>query len=279
MDKRHSLAVAASAVLVLGFVVIAEDRGFLGHSSYTVEDFSSSYRVVNSTGYTVYIEENLSTVKPGSKVLEVNLKDEQRYSELSGIMFQFGNPDLDGGPDQDWNPSLNPRTRNAIEGHDYIRYRSSYYNLSYEGPTTLPGDEVSFDARLLDGNVTPGDPAKIELELKINSENNVSISTGAPYPFKTLSAVSAENRICVWSREYVKSQHVSNWCEEGGMVNAVGLIRTHQPGDVIRRNYSIRSQDVEGTGSYVIEEDVEYQTREAGKTLEYRISFNLAENQ
>lgn len=268
------------SVLVKGFYLAQGLRAGMPAlfvtGDYTVENFEPSYRVVNTTGYTVYIEENRSRVSSNSNVLEVEIIYEDKYHELSGVMGQFGNPNLDGGPNQDWTPSLDPRTRNAIEEYDYIKYDGYYYNLSYKGPEEIPGNEVSFDAKLLDDRVTPGDPAKMQLKLKINSENNISISSGAPYPFTTLYASSPDNRLCIWSQEYKKSEHVHRACEQGGLVHAIGIVGQHQPGETIKRNYTIRAQDVQETGSYVIEESVDYTTKEGSKTLEYSIRFDLS---
>lgn len=244
---------------------------------YSLESFEPDYSTVNSTGYTIHIEENRSQVDPNSSSVEVKVMEEDQYNELSDIMFQFGDPDLDGGPNQDWNPSLDPRTRNAINEYDYIKYDNFYYNLSYEGPEELPGDEVSFDAELLDDRVTPGNPAEIQLELHVRSKDNITISTGAPYPFKTLSAISEDNRLCIWSEEYRKSEYVFGGCSKYGQVKLIGLMREHRPNETIKRNYSIRSQDVEGTGSYVIEDSVKYITKNDTKTLRYRLPFELSE--
>lgn len=241
--------------------------------NYAVEGFNPSYSTVNSTGYTVYIEENVSSVPIMSKVLYL-VEEEDKYNRLDSVMYQFGDPNLDGGPKQDWNPSLDPRTRKAIEEYNYIKYERHYYDLSYEGPEELSEEEVAFDAQLKDSKITPGDPAEMQLELKINADRNVSISTGAPYPFKTLYAASEDERICIWSEEYVKSDHVDDYCDGGG-VNLIGLQKSHSPGEVITRNYSIRAQDVNQSGSYVMEEDLEYHNGSMEKTLEYSVSFDL----
>lgn len=259
------------AIGLIGSVAFSSDNYSSGN--YTVEDFNPSYSAAKSTGYNVYIEENVSSVPLFSKVLYLS-KEEDRYNRLDGIMGQFGDPNLDGGPKEDWTPSLNWRARNAIEEYDYIKYKRYYYDLSYEGPEELSTSEVSFDARLLDSEVSPGDPAEMQLKLNIDADRNISISTGAPYPFKTLYASSEDNRICIWSEEYRESDFVGDYCEGEG-VKLVGLIRTHSPGEVIRRNYSIRAQDVNESGSYVIEEDLEYYNGSMEKTLKYRIDFEL----
>lgn len=259
---------------LFGSVAFSSDNHSSGN--YTVENFNPGYSTVNSTGYTVYIEENVSSVPLMSKVLYL-VEEEDKYNRLDSIMFQFGDPNLDGGPKQDWTPSLNWRVRNAIEEYDYIKYKRHYYDLSYEEPEELSEEEIVFNAQLKDKEVTPGDPAEMQLELKINSDRNVSISTGAPYPFKTLYAASEDERICIWSEEYVKSDHVSGYCEGGG-VHAIGLRKTHTPGEVIMRNYSIRAQDVNESGSYVMEEDLEYYNGSMEKTLNYRIGFELETN-
>lgn len=257
-------------VLIASISVSPENQSA---ENLTVEEFKPEYATVNATGYHIYIEENVSSVPLFSKVLYLS-KEAERYNRLDGIMGQFGDPNLDGGPREDWAHSLNWRTRNAIEKFDYIKYRNRYYDLSFEGPEELSDRELLFDARLMDDKITPGDPAEMQLKLNIESDSNITISTGAPYPFKTLYASSENGRICIWSEEYAKSDYVSSYCEGGG-VKHISFRKTHNSGEVIQRNYSIRSQDVNETGSYVIEEDLEYYNGSMEKTLKYRIDFEL----
>jgi hypothetical protein len=275
MDKQAILGIIGFSVLTgIGIIFLLHFSFVQG--DYRVEDFNPSYQTVNSSGYMTYIEDNRSNVDSNATVLEVKTIYEEEYGELSSIMGQFGNPDLDGGPHQDWTPSINMRTRTAIEEHDYIKYEGYFYNVSYEGPENLPSDAVSFDAKLFDDTATPGNRAIMQLELKVTAEDNVSIRTGAPYPFQALYASNEDNRLCIWSVTYLESDHVSDgYCDGSGMVNAIGLGREHRPGEVVKRNYSIRSQDVEATGEYLIEEDMDYTLNETERTLQYQIKFNL----
>lgn len=274
--KRASFIVPVF-IVILAIAIVSVSSSFeaWGFGSYEVENFSSSYVTVNSTGYTVYIEENRSKAPSDAEVLELDYQEEE-YNELWDTMFQFENSYRDDTPDQEWRHSLSPRTREVIRRYDYVKYRSFYYNLSYDSPKEIPGGEASFNAVLLDGTVAPGDPAKMTLELKINSENNLTLVSGAPFPFQTLSASSRNNTLCIWSIEYVKSEHVHNWCSKSGSANLLAMHRKYQPGDIIRRNYSIRSQDVDEPGQYLIENDLSYGAPE-GKSMIYRIRFSLVQ--
>lgn len=274
MDKRAIFGIAVFTVLAgLGLIFLLNFSFEQG--DYRVENFNPSYQTVNSSGYMTYIEDNRTSVDSNASVLEIKVREEE-YGELSGIMRQFGDPDLDGGAKQDWTPSINVRTRNAIKEHDYIKYGGYFYNVSYEGPENLSDDAVSFDATLFDDTATPGDRAIMQLEMENTAESNISTFTGAPYPFQTLHASNEDNRLCIWSITYSKSDHVTGgYCDGGGFVNAVGLGKVHQPGEIIKRNYSIRSQDIKATGEYLIEEDLDYALNGTERTLQYRIKFNL----
>lgn len=181
------------------------------------------------------------------------------------------------------NTATLPVFKNVIGTPNDSNYSITEFNSDYT-IKKRPQDEIDFDAKLLNGDITPDSPAKIQLKLEINTEENISISSGAPSPFEVIHATSGDQRVCLGSKAYNKSEHVSdNICTEGGFMNYIMLLKEYEPG-VIRRNYTINHISVREPGNYTVEEDISYQpgspddrSRRNRGVLEYEIMFNIAE--
>ena len=269
------------------FPVYTKAEGRPGNKNYAIEDFKANYSLLKSRQYTITIEEDSSSVGLTADVLNANKeKVRENYRRLDSVLRDIEDIDNSGSQtEQDLIGGM--RTRAAIEKYDYIKYNSRYYKLAYEEPEEIKEKKISFDAKLFGSDIHHNDPAKMQLELKIEADENVSISSGAPYPFKVLRGISEDSWICLSSKAYQESEHVSNnLCSEGGFVDAIGLNQEHRSGEVIKQNYTIKHQNIRQKGSYLVEEWFDYlpesfvhEENENDGVLRYEIRFNLTKSE
>jgi hypothetical protein len=175
-------------------------------------------------------------------------------------------------------------TLKVLNNSDYAKYEGTYYNVTFEMPEKPSQDTMKFNAELIDSNITPQSPAKMQLELEVNTEGNVTISGGPGYPFQVLYAVSGDQRICMGSKAYEDSRDVSdNLCKKGGGTNQTLKIKEQKPG-VIKYNYTISHQNVREPGNYHVEDHLNYRpggvhdARDGERgMLNYELQFNITE--
>lgn len=155
---------------------------------------------------------------------------------------------------------------------------STYYQVdnltsSYNTSESNNSSEIKFETRLINEDITSSSPAEIQFRTHIKS-NNVSLVGKNIYPFGVIYSTSKENRLILWSNQYEeKGLHM----KDGNIrtIDSTRVIKTHTAGEVISRNYLIRSKDIPAAGEYTIKEDIGYITENGRENLSYQINFHL----
>jgi hypothetical protein len=229
--------------------VFTEAVGTPNDSNYSVESFNSSYEIRNRTGFAVRFHESYSEVEEDADIMDVD----QNYNHLRARLDTYAEHPEEEKYSQSTISMTQEGTLKALNNSDYVKYEGTYYNVTFEMPEKPSQDAMSFNAELIDSSITPQNPAKMQLELEINTEENVTISGGPGYPFQVLYAVSGEKRVCMSSKKYEETEHVSDTiCVDGGLVNAIGLMKEQKSGDVLSDNYTIKHQSVREPGDYIV---------------------------
>lgn len=129
--------------------------------------------------------------------------------------------------------------REVAAEYEFVRRENTFYEVDLDHPGGAP---VRVDARVTDAESREFDPAWLELSVTNTGGRAVELLTGPPPPFGTLGGrrVGGDERLVLWTQEYVESRYVGTRAGRLTARLAVGLSVTLDPGETRRTRYQIR---------------------------------------
>jgi hypothetical protein len=122
---------------------------------------------------------------------------------------------------------------------EFVRRGDTFYEVDLDHPGAAP---VRVDVRVTDAESREFDPARLELSVTNTGGRAVELLTGPPPPFGTLGGRRAggDERLALWTEEYVESRYVGTRAGRVTARLAVGLSVTLAPGETRRTRYQVR---------------------------------------
>jgi hypothetical protein len=135
--------------------------------------------------------------------------------------------------------SLPDSLRDVAAEYEFVRRENTFYEVDLDHPGEAP---IRVDVRVTDAESREFDPARLELSVTNTGGRAVELLTGPPPPFGTLGGRRAggDERLTLWTEEYVESRYVGTRAGRVTARLAVGLSVTLDPGETRRTRYQIR---------------------------------------
>lgn len=161
------------------------------------------------------------------------------------------------------------------QGSDRATYELDTVRVVQNGS----GSPLAFDATVVDGRVSAGDPAAIELAVTNEGDGRLWLSTGPLPPFGAVVArpgdgSKTENGIVLWRDAYADGDEVD---VVNGTV-AEAALETGRPlasGNTAAQTFEINASAAR-EGSFTIVESIGYETHSGdAETAQFEVSFEL----
>lgn len=160
----------------------------------------------------------------------------------------------------------------AVASHQYVYLDETFYWAGLERRGELP---VTVEVTVTDAAVAGADSPRIRLTLVNESDENVSVTSGAPPPFGVLHlrGPDDESRL-LWTDAYRESDHVGTDGRSVTFVESVGVVSDLPANGRRSRTYAVLGELP--PGDYRLRGNVGVRTDDE-QTLPYRISLRVTE--
>lgn len=169
------------------------------------------------------------------------------------------------------------------EGRTHTHVGLTLHRLRTDGP---PG--LAFDARVVDGVVSPESPGAVELELRnqLRTTQHVFSGTVPPFGMVFAQAVDDPERFLLW-RDY-EDEGCIEFTDDGLLSCDIGIITDLEPCERLTRRYEILPSGTDrrpeytapsGPGTYRISDSVSYreEQRAPESSLSFEVEFTIEE--
>jgi len=164
----------------------------------------------------------------------------------------------------------------AVDTHQYIYLNNTFYWAGLESRNGVP---VAFSASVIDQRMATDDGAKLRLTLTNQTDQDLSIYSGAPGPFGVirLEAVGDATTSVLWTDAYERSNDVKTEHQTVTLTNEIAISTPLSGNESISRVFSTTEELP--PGSYVIRDNVGIETpTEDGGALPYRVYLEVTED-